>query len=196
MFIITSVEKYFRRAREILDDILLTTSPERVGCFISSMGVYAGITKDGRDIRLTFDRSNVCANFLDYLNDKAAQGITTRLLIGCNPPTASQENWPELIRLRSHQEAWDGLEWKYINNHHLKCILFLVDYKIHNAIIGGRNLSSSRWRDVSWEVPNLKRDTLIVFNEAWSAASNLRSYEETVKLQWKKKEEVKNVFMF
>jgi hypothetical protein len=130
---------------------------------ITSYGIYAGITQDGRDSTEWGDKYHLYSRDLfDSISD--IQDV--RIIIGVPDYRSCKGSKPcedceisyvaSLIKIYNHAEKFSGFKWRISTSSHLKSVLFIHDDagakpKI-SGVIGGRNLNDSTWFDASYTI--------------------------------------------
>lgn len=156
---------------------------------IASFGVYAGILHDGEDSHGWGGKyKNETHELLDIVAD-----IDTKILIGFPPLNLCKDECVECVanhyraaaRLVEHSKKWGRLDWRYIENFHLKCYLFY--YKSGCiGIGGGRNMSSSSWTDMSFVLSERQvKAARELFDNSWkkSYKITMENLESTIESQ-------------
>lgn len=154
----------------------LREGPRQV--LISSFGVYAGFTYDGRDTTEWGKKYALATR--DMLEEmRGIQGV--RMLIGvakyrsCKGFTYCRDceiNYVrQLFRVAFHAEHFPEFQWRICTELHLKCALFFYDNHIE-GVAGGRNFTDSSWADVTVELTRqyarrLANHTMELWNRSW-----------------------------
>ncbi len=135
--------------------------PEHV--LISTFGIYAGVTYDGRDTtEWGSSYSLETREIIDVLKDID----TVRFLVGVSDYRSCRGKLrckdcertyaQSLLRLGFHAEKFPWIEWKISTELHLKCSLFFYDMDCSSdkakGIAGGRNFTNSSWADITFEL--------------------------------------------
>ncbi len=144
-----TTEEYFKGLRNALGD-----KPNRV--WLSTFNVYAGITKNAIDVRKVYSITNHTANFLDQIDRLDVEcnimcGLPVFISCREDCPDCEQKKIDKLKRYKFTQQNWSGLNWKFVENFHLKYAIFEYEDKLR-VFIGGRNLGDSDWVDLSLEL--------------------------------------------
>jgi hypothetical protein len=147
MRILASEEKYF----EYLHSLIRGAT----NCYISTFGVYAGILADGRDVT---EYGGKYQNSVHELLDALAK-INTKILVGLPPliycdwqkrcPDCEENHLARLKRVALTANHWPSIEWKILPRLHMKLVCVYKRSKPVGGIVGGRNLSNSKWQDLS-----------------------------------------------
>lgn len=144
---------------------------------MSSFGLYAGITYDGRDTAEWGEKYRLATR---DLMDAMRSLPDVRLLIGISNYSSCRGTLKcldcekrycrTLLRLMNHAELFPQFRWRVSRNLHLKCALFFWDKEMR-GVAGGRNLSDSDWIDCTFEldVTQIKKLQKHVC-EAWNAS--------------------------
>tara|TARA_R110000803_G_scaffold92457_2_gene159947 strand:- start:56 stop:580 length:525 start_codon:yes stop_codon:yes gene_type:complete len=123
---------------------------------ISTYGMYAGISETGENTaaKYNFDRDQ------QHILDLSNAGKKVIFLLSESDPIICTPDCEHCIakakkrdaRNNAHFDAWPNVSWFLTQSHHLKA--FLVKKKDGRVLgyTGGRNFSSSSWRDVSVEL--------------------------------------------
>ncbi len=131
-------------------------SPDSV--FISTFGVYLGITYDGSDTS-EWGHKYVCnsravADALKSIKDvKILVGLSNYISCkGKNRCLDCEAQYSKgLIRLMNHVEFFPEFSWRMMCDLHLKCFLFGFGGRFSGAA-GGRNFTGSNWRDLTFSL--------------------------------------------
>jgi hypothetical protein len=126
----------------------VSKGPDEV--LLATYGLWTGI-KGGR---LAYP--NGAANFLTNCPKGNCNEIRTRAIIGLPMFIQCKPGCPECIaneekyraRIDEHINYWHNFSWKVVDEFHLKAVLFRHGTK-WSGWGGGRNLSGSKWVDVS-----------------------------------------------
>lgn len=154
MFIPNS--KYYEFFHKCLD-----ADPSHV--FISTFGIYAGLTFTGEDS--TEWGANYALDSRDLIEKMRALS-NIRFLVGVTNYKSCKEKKPcvdcekqyvkSLLRIGFHTSKFPEFDWKMTTELHLKCALFFYDDdcdpKLAKGIGGGRNFTNSNWVDASFEL--------------------------------------------
>jgi hypothetical protein len=145
------------KSDEYWDTVLWEASQEDTETImISTYGMYAGISDTGENTaaKYSFDRrpqkilglSNKGKNVI-FLLSESDPIICTPDCEHCIAKSKKRD-----ARNNAHFDAWPNVSWFLTQSHHLKA--FLVKKKDGRVLgyTGGRNFSSSSWRDVSVEL--------------------------------------------
>jgi len=136
---------------------------------ITSYGIYAGITQDGRDSTEWGEKYHLYSrDFLESLTDVPE----VRIIIGlpdyrsCKGRSKCEDcetNYiASLIKIYNHADKFAQYKWRMSTASHIKCALFINDaadaassttYRLKvSGVIGGRNLNDSMWTDTSYTI--------------------------------------------
>ena len=135
------------KSDEYWDAILWEASQEDTETImISTYGMYAGISDTGENTaaKYSFDRRPQKVIFLLSESDPI---ICTPDCEHCIAKSKKRD-----ARNNAHFDHWPNVSWFLTQSHHLKA--FIVKKKDGRVLgyTGGRNFSSSSWRDVSVEL--------------------------------------------
>jgi len=144
---ITNTDEYW-------DAILWEASQEDTKTImISTYGMYAGVSDTGENTAAKYSFDRRPQRILDLSN----KGKKVIFLLSESDPIICTPGCEHCIakskkrdaRNNAHFEAWPNVAWFMTQNHHLKA--FIVQKKDGRIVgyTGGRNFSSSSWRDVS-----------------------------------------------
>lgn len=136
-------------------------NPEHV--MISTFGIYAGLTYDGRDSTEWGDGYSLETR---DLITKLQKLDNVRFLVGVAHYKSCKNKLPcldcekqyvrSLFRLIFHADKFPEFEWRITTELHLKCSLFFYDQdcdpKLAKGVAGGRNFTNSSWADVTFEL--------------------------------------------
>ena len=170
--IFTDNDSYF----DVIQD-MINQNPHSV--FISSFGLYAGITTNSTIIT---KYQNKPRDILNILRDR---NINTFIMIGVQKFFQCKENCDDckkkfvndMIRLLCHVENWPMFKWKFLYGNHLKCFLSMYDDDFVDGVSGGRNFSNSDWLDVSLSLSGDEANELsVMFLENWKTAFDINEY--------------------
>ena len=151
---------------------------------ISTFGIYAGITYDGRDTSEW--GSSYSLETRDIIN-RLQKIDNVRFLIGvaeyrsCKSGRSNycidceQQYIRTLLRLVFHAEKFPEFEWRITHNLHLKCCLFFYDQDCDpvqaKGVAGGRNFTNSDWADVTFELqPDQIKELHDYTHDLWEEA--------------------------
>ncbi len=116
---------------------------------IATYNIYAGIGAGGKD--LTKGRSNKVREFLNLLK----KSKKVKILVGLpkkHPAESDNDFRIRKQRLLDTTKHFPSFDWRFVTDSHLKCYVFEKRKSIC-CISGGRNLSDSKYTDVSFVVP-------------------------------------------
>lgn len=134
---------------------------------ITSYGIYAGITQDGRDSTEWGDKFHLYSrDFLDII----AAIRDVRIIIGlpdyrsCKGSKSCEDcevsYVASLIKIYNHAEKFPRFKWRISTSSHLKSVLFIHEdtgpKPNITGVIGGRNLNDSTWFDASYTIDGEK----------------------------------------
>lgn len=158
--------------------------PEHI--FITSFGIYAGMTYDGRD---TTQWGNDYRLATRDLLEAMKSVDTVQLLIGISnfdsckgkftPCIHCEQKYvKQLLRLLNHAELFPEFEWRLTTELHLKCTLFFYDIdcspELAKGVAGGRNFTNSNWADVTCELaPEHIRELYDHTHELWDRSQHI-----------------------
>lgn len=145
---------------KFLDDCI-DANPDHV--MISTFGIYAGLTYDGRDSTEWGDGYSLETR---DLITKLQKLDNVRFLVGVANYSSCKNKLQcldcekqyvrSLFRLIFHVEKFPEFEWRITTELHLKCSLFFYDQdcnpKLAKGVAGGRNFTNSSWPDVTFEL--------------------------------------------
>jgi len=160
MKLIWNLEDYYKALNECLKD-----SPTNI--WISTFGIYAGITKDNKDVRKDYGKVNLTGEFLSKINRAK---IECNLICGlpiltyCDNKKCKdcETKWEEAITRYSYtKERFPNINWKFAAELHFKCVVFQYADKPTIAFTGGRNLTDSGWDDMSIQLDKEDGDKLL-----------------------------------
>lgn len=156
----------------------LSQKPSKI--FISSFGLYAGITYTGQDTAEWGPKYKLATREMLEAMRKVPK---VYLLIGVAPyksckegrcPDCEKKYVQSLLRLVFHAEKFPEFKWRVSTELHLKCTLFFYPNQSPIGIAGGRNLSDSDWADLTF--PIAKSDILTLFEHLmglWNKSKKL-----------------------
>jgi hypothetical protein len=152
---------------------LISQGPDSVS--IATYNIYAGILHDGNDVHEWGPKyRNEVHEILDALNKLK----NVRILVGIPPLILCKEGCEDCVqkhykwvrRFLAHTQKWKNIEWRYVENMHLKCNIFEFNGK-RKGVVGGRNLSASNWIDLSFKITDIRcKVVAYIFNKIWSNA--------------------------
>ena len=130
--------------------------------YISSFGVYAGITHTGVDLKSVSSKYASKAN--DALSLLHEKDCNVNMLIGvssfinCRGKVKycydCERNYlKQLMRTQSHAELFNRFKWRIVVEHHTKYWIFKFGSKF-KGVTGGRNLNDSSWDDITYFIDN------------------------------------------
>lgn len=183
---------YYKRMKAYLDcnayydalEALISLKPTTA--FISSYGMYAGISHDGQDLNIRGDSYATRAKkILDLLSDIQ----TVYMLIGLSPYRSCKgfakclncehAYYKSLLRLLSHKEYFPQFNWRVSESSHAKLVVFAFDdngAKSYRGIGGGRNFNDSNWDDISFDLSDqLNKEMVKYFAVQYGKANKLTS---------------------
>lgn len=127
--------------------------------FISTFGIYCGITHDGRDTTQWGAKYKLASR--DLLEALRPTPAKVKILVGagtyrsCKGKLAcldcEKTYFQGLIRLVNHADLFPEFQWRVTTELHLKCALFSYG-KTVTGVAGGRNFTDSNWSDVTFEL--------------------------------------------
>lgn len=186
--------KLMRSLNEYYDSLLecIHEKPRRVT--ISTFGIFAGITYDGKDSsswsKPYGSETNRLFKELNNLDDvRVVVGVSD--FISCNRNSRCEDCASKYIssltRLLFHKEYFSNIKWKFRASLHFKCVVFeFRDYPV--SFTGGRNMTNSSWDDISIKIDGTDAlDILHVANDIYDDAvdltdGNISSYIESIGL--------------
>ena len=120
-------------------------------CYISTFNIFAGITHDGKDVVEDYHYENISHDFLELLRNLK---VKTEIVVGLPYFMECRKGCPDCLneyqkrtrRIYKHFDKWPEFKWKALEFHHSKYILFSPKY----SFIGGRNLTSSNYNDLTF----------------------------------------------
>lgn len=136
-------------------------NPEHI--FISTFGIYAGITYDGRDTaewgeNYRLDTRDILEEMQSLDNTRMLVGVADyRSCKGFSRCLDCEKQYiRNLFRLSFHAEKFPGIEWRITTDLHLKCSLFFYDVDCSpeeaRGVAGGRNFTNSSWADITFKL--------------------------------------------
>lgn len=165
MKIFYTLDDHFKYLNDLL---VLPNKPQ--AAFISSFGLYAGISHTGQDTTLINEKyRSQTRDFLERL-----RGIHTRIIIGVSeyksckgkyvPCYDCEKNYIyQVIRLLNHAELFGEFQWKVASQLHSKCTLLAYDENGNiklEGVAGGRNLNDSGWADITFQLDHVSAVSL------------------------------------
>jgi len=168
-------------------DELLARQPKEV--FISTFGLYAGITHEGIDYASRFHSPT--RHFLDNLKQCPSVKIMVGVpeYISCSKDNrcknCEHKYLHYMVRLLNHVETYPEFKWRMKLQFHIKCFLFFYDGQVA-GVAGGRNLTDSGYEDVTFPIDaKLCKDFLKSSMAGWKAAmvANESAVETILKSQ-------------
>jgi hypothetical protein len=164
--------------------------------FISTFGIYLGITYDGRD---TTEWGPEYAIRTRELAESMRSLPDVNIMVGlqnyrsCKGKIScidcEKQYVRGLIRLMNHAELFPEFTWKMTTDLHLKCALFFYTKPKPDTlgVTGGRNFTDSSWEDATFtmapsEIGNMWQHIKPTWKEAWditdSAISDVLEKQE------------------
>ncbi len=126
---------------------------------VTSYGIYAGITQDGRDSTEWGDKYHLYSR--DFL-ESLAEVPDVRIIIGlpdyrsCKGRSKCEDcetNYvASLIKIYNHADKFSQYKWRMSDTSHIKCAIFINVGSNISAVVGGRNLNDSIWTDASYTI--------------------------------------------
>lgn len=176
---------------------------------ITTFGIYAGITYDGRDS--TEWGSQYSLNTRDII-EQLQELDNVRFLVGVANYRSCRGKFDcvdcekqyirSLIRLAFHAEKFPEFDWRITTELHLKCALFFYDQDCTpsraRGIAGGRNFTDSSWADITFELDAGQIDGLHTYaTELWdeSLPANDDSVSEILEEQNISEKGIKSVLL-
>lgn len=149
-------------------DAKLRLDPTEV--WIATFSIQAGISSRGQVFRSSI------GNLVTRVSTNTEN---SRMLVGVNPD--------DRIGMRKVEAAayqWRSIAFRTRPDSHLKCWIFFYGKGNPCALIGGRNLSDSRWHDLSLWAPRQKdvKELIRQYDKIWKSADPVR-LTEPVKLR-------------
>lgn len=147
---------------------LVGKRPDEV--YISTFGVYAGITPTGKDWSTQFE--NQTHQFLDSL--RGVRDVKILVGVPARAPGREAEYYQYLRRLLLTAQHWKKYSWRFSFENHMKCFMFRKGGKSLGCVGGGRNLSDSKSLDMSYRLPPPQiRAVRAQFSAAWKSAKKV-----------------------
>jgi len=167
---------------------LLEKKPTKV--FISSFGLYAGITADGKDWHQrggkytsrthefldklsTVEDVRVLIGAAEYISCKVEQEQYRKVQLFCED--CFNKYGETFKRLLKHTEAFPYIHWRIRINTHLKMTMFQYADNSIVTVLGGRNLTDSDWPDVTFRIDSENENKRLhqSFMEWWDDGLNV-----------------------
>lgn len=167
--------------------------PEHI--IISTFGIYAGLTFDGRDSTEWGDGYSLRTR--DLL-EKMRELDNVRILVGLAQYNSCKGKIPclhcekqyvkTMFRTIFHVEKFPEFEWRMTDELHLKCALFFYDQdctpSLAKGVSGGRNFTNSSWPDVTFELDESQIGQLHDYtSELWDSALTINDANASIIIQ-------------
>tara|TARA_Y100000034_G_scaffold122952_1_gene169084 strand:+ start:328 stop:846 length:519 start_codon:yes stop_codon:yes gene_type:complete len=155
------VNEYWKEVlREVRD-------PETASVLFSSYGIYAGISHTGDNTAKMYGFTQTHQKILDESNN----GKKIIFLLSESDPVICKPDCPDCIaaskkrddRMMAHTATWPEVSWNLTRDHHLKAVIIRKKDGTLTGFSGGRNFTTSEWRDVSFRLTEDDAKTLLVY---------------------------------
>jgi len=145
--------------REHVDFLKSCVEQKPKSITICSLGIWAGILPDGRDMSEWGPRfKSETRALLESMREVEEVNILVGLYEykACKKPTCidcERKYVLDLIRHVNHAEKFPEFKWRMTTSFHIKCALFFYN-NIAKGIAGSRNFTDSSWQDVTVTLDN------------------------------------------